>query len=100
MASFRTIRRDLFKCVIAKRGGLAFRKGGRKRFDDMTSQLIKLIETAKYIDDNVPEDENVFMHPDCYGADDHQNQEGIIFCGRCLAYSRELRERNRAIRRL
>ena len=49
----------------------------------MTSQLIKLIETAKYIDDNVPEDENVFMHPDCYGADDHQNQEGIIFCGRC-----------------
>ena len=104
---FGFLRRKLNGCFIVKDKRYTYKRGGKKEFDDIIEKMGNLLKEAKKLNDKSIGDlhEGPALHPDCMGADDHQNQEAMYYCPKCIHHARGLnrkveKERKRLIYRL
>ena len=95
---FGFLRRKLNGCFIVKDRRYTYKKGGKKEFDHIIEKMSNLLEEAKKLNDKTIGElhEGPALHPDCMGADDHQNQEALYYCPKCVNYARGL---NRKVRK-
>ena len=104
---FGFLRRKLNACFIVKDKKITYKRGGKQEFDHILDKISHLLEEAKKMNDRSIGElyEGPTLHPECAGAEDHQNQEAMYYCPRCLNYARRLnrkvqKEKKRMIYRL
>ena len=104
---FGFLRRKLNGCFVVKDKKLTYKRGKKREFDYMIEKITNLLEEAKKMNDKSIGElyEGPTLHPDCIGTDDHQNQEAMYYCPKCVNYARRLntkvqKEKKRAIYRL
>lgn len=87
---FSVIRQKLDACFIMKHNDIVYRKGKKKQFDDLVENLVKLLKKARAMGEMY---EGPSLHPDCFGETDHQNQEAMFYCPKCLTHSHALNKK-------